>query len=108
MTTEQHNSSGIPLRPLGKTGAHISALGLGGYHLGIITEESDAIRLCQQAIDEGITFLDNAWEYHDGRSEALMGKAIHDRRDKVFLMTKVCTHGRDKHEAMRQLCAVCW
>ncbi len=104
MTTEQQrNSSDIPLRALGKTGAEVTALGLGGYHLGVITEESDAIRLCQQAIDEGITFLDNAWEYHDGRSEELMGKAIHDRRDKVFLMTKVCTHGRDKHEAMRQL-----
>jgi predicted aldo/keto reductase-like oxidoreductase len=104
MTTElPRNSSGIPIRPLGKTGVEVTALGLGGYHLGVITEEADAIRLCQQAIDEGITFLDNAWEYHDGRSEALMGKAIHDRRDKVFLMTKVCTHGRDKHEAMRQL-----
>ncbi len=104
MTTEQQrNSSDIPLRPLGKTGAQVTALGVGGYHLGVITEEADAIRLCQQAIDEGLTFLDNAWEYHDGRSEELMGKAIYDRRDKVFLMTKVCTHGRDKHEAMRQL-----
>lgn len=104
MTTELlRNSSGIPLRPLGKTGERITALGFGGYHLGIITEDADAIRLCQQAIDEGIGFMDNAWEYHDGRSEILMGKAIHDRRDKVFLMTKVCTHGRDKHEAMRQL-----
>jgi aryl-alcohol dehydrogenase-like predicted oxidoreductase len=104
MTTElPRNSSGIPLRPLGKTGVQVTALGLGGYHLGVITEEADAIRLCQQAIDEGIGFLDNAWEYHDGRSEVIMGKAIHDRRDKVFLMTKVCTHGRDKHEAMRQL-----
>lgn len=81
----------------------ITALGLGGYHLGMIPEDSDAIRLCQQAIDEGITFLDNAWEYHNGLSEERMGKAIHDRRDQVFLMTKVCTHGRDKHEAMRQL-----
>ena len=104
MTTElPRNSSGIPLRPLGKSGEQITALGIGGYHLGIITEEADAVRLCQEAIDEGISFLDNAWEYHDGRSEEIMGKAIHDRRDKVFLMTKVCTHGRDKHEAMRQL-----
>ncbi len=104
MTTElPRNSSGIPVRPLGKTGEQITALGLGGYHLGVITEEADAIRLCQQAIDEGISFLDNAWEYHDGRSEEIMGQAIHDRRDQVFLMTKVCTHGRDKHEAMRQL-----
>ncbi len=97
------NAAGIPLRPLGRTGEQVTAIGLGGYHLGVIKEDSDAIRLCQQAIDEGITFLDNAWEYHDGRSEELMGKAIHDRREQVFLMTKVCTHGRDKHEAMRQL-----
>jgi uncharacterized protein len=104
MTIElPRNSSGIPIRPLGKTGEQISALGIGGYHLGIITEQADAVRLCQQAIDEGITFLDNAWEYHDGRSEELMGKAIHDRRDKVFLMTKVCTHGRGKDVAMQQL-----
>ncbi len=104
MTTELiHNSTGIPLRPLGKTGAHVSSLGIGGYHLGVINEEADAIRLCQQAIDEGVTFLDNAWEYHDGRSEELMGKAICDRRDKVFLMTKVCTHGRGKDVAMQQL-----
>ncbi|MBS1812607.1 MAG: aldo/keto reductase [Acidobacteria bacterium] len=100
MTT---NSAGIPLRPLGKTGEQVTAIGLGGYHLGVITEEKDAIRLCQQAIDEGITFLDNAWEYHDGRSENIMGKALQGRRDQVFLMTKVCTHGRDKQEALRQL-----
>jgi aryl-alcohol dehydrogenase-like predicted oxidoreductase len=55
------------------------------------------------AVDGGITFLDNAWEYHEGRSEVLMGKAIRDRRDDVFLMTKLCTHGRGKKEAMRQL-----
>lgn len=93
----------IPLRPLGKTGVNVSALGLGGYHIALLKEEADALRLQHQAIDAGITFLDNAWEYHDGRSEELMGKAIHDRRDQVFLMSKVCTHGRDKHEAMRQL-----
>jgi aryl-alcohol dehydrogenase-like predicted oxidoreductase len=55
------------------------------------------------AIDAGITFLDNAWEYHEGVSEEIVGKAIADRRDAVFLMTKVCTHGRDKTVAMRQL-----
>lgn len=61
------------------------------------------MRLVHAAIDEGITFLDNAWEYHDGVSEKVMGKAIKDRRDRVFLMTKVCTHGRGKREAMTQL-----
>jgi aryl-alcohol dehydrogenase-like predicted oxidoreductase len=93
----------IPLRPLGATGAMVSALGLGGYHIGQMKDQREAIRLVQAAIDAGITFMDNAWEYHDGRSETLMGKAIADRRDRVFLMTKVCTHGRGKREAMRQL-----
>ena len=93
----------IPLRPLGMTGVLVSALGLGGYHLGKIDNERSAIRLAHAAIDAGITFLDNAWEYHQGRSETLMGKAIADRRDRVFLMTKLCTHGRGAREAMRQL-----
>ncbi len=95
--------SDIPLRPLGTSGVHVSALGFGGYHLGKITSEREAIRLVHAAIDAGITFMDNAWEYHDGRSETLMGKAIADRRDRVFLMTKLCTHGRGRREAMRQL-----
>jgi aryl-alcohol dehydrogenase-like predicted oxidoreductase len=93
----------IPLRPLGATGAMVSALGLGGYHLGQIASEREAVRIAHAAIDAGITFMDNAWEYHDGRSERVMGKAIADRRDRVFLMTKVCTHGRGRREAMRQL-----
>jgi uncharacterized protein len=93
----------IPLRPLGMTGVSVSALGLGGYHLGTIESERTAIRLAHAAIDAGITFLDNAWEYHEGRSETVMGTAIADRRERVFLMTKVCTHGRGATEAMRQL-----
>jgi aryl-alcohol dehydrogenase-like predicted oxidoreductase len=95
--------SEIPLRLLGRTGAYVSALGLGGYHLGTVKSEREAIRLVHGAIDAGVTFMDNAWEYHDGRSETLMGKAIADRRDDVFLMTKVCTHGRGRREAVRQL-----
>ena len=93
----------IPTKKLGRTGEEVSCLGFGGYHLGTIQEPKTAIDLCQQSIDEGITFMDNAWEYHDGRSEELMGEALVGRREQVFLMTKVCTHGRDKHEAMRQL-----
>ena len=93
----------IPLRPLGATGEMVSALGLGGYHIGKMKNEREAIRIVHAAIDAGVTFMDNAWEYHDGRAETIMGKAIADRRDRVFLMTKVCTHGRDKREAMRQL-----
>ena len=64
---------------------------------------AEAVRIVHEAIDAGINFLDNAWEYHDGESERRMGRAIADRRDSVFLMTKVCTHGRDAKVAMRQL-----
>jgi len=96
-------SGEIPLRALGTTGISVSALGLGGYHIGAIGSEREAVRVIHAAIDAGVTFLDNAWEYHDGRSETIMGKAIADRRDGVFLMTKLCTHGRGEREAMRQL-----
>jgi aryl-alcohol dehydrogenase-like predicted oxidoreductase len=93
----------IPHRPLGRTGVHVTAIGLGGYHLGLIKSRREAIRLVQAAVDEGLTFLDNAWEYHDGESERRMGEALVRRRDSVFLMTKVCTHGQDARAAMRQL-----
>jgi len=93
----------VPRRPLGSTGIQVSAIGLGGYHLGAIKSEREAIRVIHAAIDAGITFIDNAWEYHDGRSETIVGKAIVDRRRHVFLMTKLCTHGRGQREAMRQL-----
>lgn len=99
----EKNSADISLRPLGRTGVHVTAIGFGGYHLGTIKDDQTAIRLVQRAVDEGITLMDNAWEYHDGRSEELMGSALKGRRDEVFLMSKVCTHGRDRHEAMRQL-----
>ena len=89
--------------PSAGTPSVVSALGLGGYHLGKIATEREAIRIVHAAIDAGITFMDNAWEYHEGESEIRMGKAIKDRRDRVFLMTKVCTHGRDAKAAMRQL-----
>jgi uncharacterized protein len=95
--------SSIPRRPFGKTGELVSALALGGYHLGKITTVRDAVRVVNAAIDAGVTFMDNAWEYHDGRSEELMGKGLEGRRKDVFLMTKLCTHGRGKREAMRQL-----
>jgi uncharacterized protein len=93
----------VPTRPLGATGVDVSALGLGGYHLGKIASEREASRLVHAAIDAGVTFMDNAWEYHEGRSEVVMGKALAGRRDRVFLMTKVCTHGRGRREAIRQL-----
>jgi predicted aldo/keto reductase-like oxidoreductase len=96
-------SNEIPTRRFGRHAEQVSALGLGGYHLGTVSTEKETIRIIHAAIDAGITFLDNAWEYHDGKSEVRMGKAIDDRRDRVFLMTKVCTHGRDAKVAMRQL-----
>jgi predicted aldo/keto reductase-like oxidoreductase len=93
----------IPLRSFGRHADQVSALGLGGYHLGLVDTVKEAVRIVQAAIDGGITFMDNAWEYHDGESERRMGKGLKDRRDRVFLMTKVCTHGRDAKTAMRQL-----
>jgi uncharacterized protein len=93
----------IPQREIAP-GVPVSALGFGGYHLGIIPDEAEAIRLLQAAIDAGITFLDNAWEYNQHVSEERMGKALAGgRRDQVFLMTKVCTHGRGADVAMQQL-----
>src|SRR2546425_3682829 len=93
----------IPRRPLGRTGQQVSILGLGGYHLGTVATATAAIRLVHEAVDAGVRFFDNAWEYNGGRSEEWMGQALHGRRDEVFLMTKVCTHGRDRKTAMRQL-----
>ena len=92
----------IPHRPLGTTGVLVSSLGLGGYHIAKGSQR-EGIRIIHAAIDAGVTFMDNAWEYHEGKAEQIMGKALKDRRDRVFLMTKVCTHGRDKKTAMRQL-----
>jgi len=96
-------SDAVPLRKFGRHTETVSALCLGGYHLGKVKTEREATRIIHAAIDAGVTFMDNAWEYHDGVSEKRMGKAIADRRDRVFLMTKVCTHGRDAKVAMRQL-----
>jgi uncharacterized protein len=93
----------IPRRPLGRTGLEVSALCLGGYHIGSAHDEREAIAIVHEAIDSGVNFLDNAWEYHEGRSEEWMGKALRGRRDRVVLMTKVCSHGRDKAVAMQQL-----
>jgi aryl-alcohol dehydrogenase-like predicted oxidoreductase len=93
----------VPTRRFGRHGDMVSAMGLGGYHLGGIASTKEATRIVHAAIDGGITFMDNAWEYHEGESEVRMGKALRDRRARVFLMTKVCTHGRDARTALRQL-----
>jgi len=90
-------------RMLGRTGEHVSAIGLGGWHIGFASQ-SDAlgIRIVRTAIDNGITFLDNSWDYNEGRSEIRMGNALRDGyRDRVFLMTKI--DGRSRVEATRQL-----
>ena len=100
-SSSRHES--IALRPFGRHPDLVSIIGLGGYHLGKPTTIAEAVRIVHEAIDAGVNFLDNAWEYHDGESERRMGRAIADRRDAVFLMTKVCTHGRDARVAMRQL-----
>jgi predicted aldo/keto reductase-like oxidoreductase len=96
------SNEAVPRRPLGKTGESISILGIGGHHLGQIENEQEAIRFVREAIDNGVTFMDNAWEYHKGRSEELMGKALQEGyRKKAFLMTK--HHGRDKKTAIKHL-----
>ncbi len=93
----------VPKKRLGKTGVQVSAMGLGEYHLGSAETDQAANEIVAKAIDHGVTFFDNAWEYHDGLSEERVGKALKGKRDQVFLMTKVCTHGRDKKVALRML-----
>jgi aryl-alcohol dehydrogenase-like predicted oxidoreductase len=89
-------------RELGGTGERISAIGLGGYHIGKQRDPAESIRLLRTAIDRGITFLDNCWDYNNGTSEARMGQALCDGyRQKVFLMTKI--DGRDENTAARQI-----
>jgi uncharacterized protein len=100
-----HGQSGaeVPKRPLGRTGLEVSALGIGGYHLGSANSDSEATQIVNEALDAGVNFFDNAWEYHQGLSEERLGRALKGKRDHAVVMTKVCTHGRDKKVAMRQL-----
>src|SRR4030081_3042911 len=93
----------VPLRLLGSTGEHVSAIGLGGWHLGLPhVDEQLGFRIVRGAIDRGITFMDNSWDYNEGASEIRMGRALRDGyRDKAFLMTKI--DGPSKREAPRQL-----
>jgi aryl-alcohol dehydrogenase-like predicted oxidoreductase len=93
----------IPLRKFGKHDVEISALGLGGHHVGSAKDEKTAIEIVHAALDGGITFYDNCWEYHNGKSEDWLGKGLKGERDKVFLMTKVCTHGREAMLATQML-----
>jgi aryl-alcohol dehydrogenase-like predicted oxidoreductase len=93
----------VSYRVLGKTGVHVSMIGRGGFHIGqkSLTEQ-DLIRHIHAAIDRGINFMDNSWDYNEGQSEIRMGKALQDGyREKVFLMTKI--DGRTKEEARKQI-----
>jgi uncharacterized protein len=93
----------VPKRKFGNTDLEVSIIGIGGFHLGSAESQDKATEIVQHAIDAGINFFDNAWEYHDGQSEEWMGKALGNRRREVILMTKVCTHGRSKNIAMQML-----
>jgi aryl-alcohol dehydrogenase-like predicted oxidoreductase len=98
------SDSPIPMRSFGRhTDVKVSALGLGGHHLGEAEDLKTAIRIIHRAIEGGITFFDNCWEYNLGKSENWMGMGLKGKRDKVFLMSKVCTHGRDAALATRML-----
>ncbi|HEY0726789.1 MAG TPA: aldo/keto reductase, partial [Pyrinomonadaceae bacterium] len=100
MTTQ---NSEMPMRTLGRTGVQVSLVGLGGWHLGFdYLDEELSIRIIRTAIDNGINFMDNCWDYNEGASEIRMGKALRDGyRDRVFLMTKI--DGRTKQDAAKQL-----
>ena len=96
------SEGGMLYRRLGRTGEKVSAIGLGGFHIGNPRDEQEAIRIIRSAIDRGITFMDNCWDYHNGGSEVRMGKGLQDGyRKKVFLMTKI--DGRTKASAARQI-----
>jgi aryl-alcohol dehydrogenase-like predicted oxidoreductase len=95
-------ANSIPQRTFGRTGEKISAIGLGGYHIGTQSDPNESIRIIRSAIDRGITFMDNCWDYNDGQSEIRMGQALRDGyRQRVFLMTK--TDGRTRESTARQI-----
>jgi predicted aldo/keto reductase-like oxidoreductase len=92
-----------PKRPMGSTGLDVSIIGMGGYHLGTASTQMEVNNMVAKALDHGINFFDNAWEYHKGLSEERVGTALKGKRDQAIVMTKVCTHGRRKDVAMKQL-----
>jgi aryl-alcohol dehydrogenase-like predicted oxidoreductase len=93
----------IPKRPMGSTGIEVSILGMGGYHLGTVAGQDLVNNMVAKALDHGVNFFDNAWEYHQGASEERVGIALKGKRDQAIVMTKVCTHGRKKDVAMKML-----
>jgi len=99
---EAETSNGMIYRKLGSTGERVSAIGLGGYHIGVPKDEKEGIRIIRSAVDRGITFLDNSCDYHEGKSEIWMGKALQDGyRKRIFLMTKY--NGRTRKAAAEQI-----
>jgi aryl-alcohol dehydrogenase-like predicted oxidoreductase len=100
---QESHASGIPRRALGKTGQKVSIIGVGGWDIGNVKDPNEAVAIMHEAIDQGVNFFDNCWDYHDGGSEEVMGKALASdgRRDKVILMTKVCA--RSYQGAMKHL-----
>jgi predicted aldo/keto reductase-like oxidoreductase len=102
MTWAQVREGEMIYRTLGRTGQKVSAIGLGGYHIGTVPTFEESSRLIRTAIDRGITFMDNCWDYHDGKSEEWMGRALQDGyRKKVFLMSKI--DGQTKASAAKQI-----
>ena len=100
---QQASPNGLPTRKLGRTNEQVSILCLGGWHIGAVEDKDEAVRIMHAAIDDGLTFFDNCWDYHNGGSEEIMGRALAEggKRDKVFLMTKNCE--RDYAGSMRCL-----
>jgi predicted aldo/keto reductase-like oxidoreductase len=92
-----------PKRPLGKTGLKCSILGMGGFHLATVADQTEINNMVAKATDHGINIFDNAWEYLNGLSEERLGVALRGRRDSVIVMSSVCTHGRKQDVAMRML-----
>jgi aryl-alcohol dehydrogenase-like predicted oxidoreductase len=93
----------VPRKKFARSQEMISIIGIGGHTLATAGSEAESIRIAHEAIDRGVNFMDNAWEYHDGRAEEVMGKALKGKRDQVFLMTKMCTHGRGKDVGLTRL-----
>ena len=93
----------VPKRSMGSTGLQVSIIGMGGYHLGTAAGQQEVNEMVAKAMDHGINFFDNAWEYHKGMSEERVGAALKGKRDQAIVMTKVCTHGRKKDIAMKML-----
>ena len=99
----QRRASRFPRGPWEAQAWKLLILGMGGYHLGTVAGQEEVNSMVAKALDHGINFFDNAWEYHGGMSEERVGTALKGKRDQAIVMTKVCTHGRKKDLAMQML-----